>query len=519
MRLLQKCFFQKVYISLSEEDDFDIVPDDEVAAPRSTLLWVSILAIVALFAFGVGAAFMILTDRMGTDSPTATPTVDLAVVSATQVAALTGTVTITQSLPITVTGTPTATATLTGTVTPTPTATPFCNKQVDILFQPLYDQTQLGCPTSDAATIWSAYQAFERGSMLWRSDTDTSYVFYSSGGWFPIELGWDGGPARDRGAPPPGLQVPERGFGYVWSLDDAIFNGLGWARDHEKGFCALVQNFERGYILRSSEVTSCTPENLYNFATSGDWTPLLFVAVDDSQWRNVPSPTAPADQGGERPSTGVTRPAPNGIFDAVNATGYTIDSNFDEWPGTWMPLNAIILGADNHSGPGDLSGSFQVGWNANGLLIAIRVNDDIYRAGPAGSDLWQGDSIEIQFDRQLAEDINSTKADADDYQVGIAFDNNISATRGYLWLPFANEQELALPSAVKLSGQGYQLEALIPWYVFDMDSPSTERAYGFNISIDDNDSAGAAQETVISASPVRTTHDNPTEWGTLRLLP
>lgn len=504
---------------MSEDDDFDIVPDEEEVARRSTWLWVSIVAVVALFAFGVGAAFMIMTNRLGSDSSTPTPTVDLAVESATQVAVVTGTVTITQNLPITVTGTPTATPTLTTTVTPTPTATPFCSQQVEPLFVPLFDQAQLGCPTSNAATIWSAYQAFERGSMLWRSDTDTSYVFYDSGGWSPIELGWDGGPARDRGTPPPGLQTPQRGFGYVWSLDENIFNGLGWARDQEKGFCALVQPFERGFILRSSEVTSCTPENLYNFATAGDWTPLLYVAVEDAQWRNVPSPTRAADQGGERPAAGITRPAPNGIYDAINATGYTIDGDFDEWPGAWMPLNAIILGANNHSGPGDLSGNFQVGWNANGLLLAIRVNDDIYSPGPAGSNLWQGDSIEIQFDRQLAEDINTTQADADDYQVGIAFDNNISATRGYLWLPFANEQELALPSAVKLSGQGYQLEALIPWYVFDMDTPSTDRAYGFNVSINDNDADGRAQETVISSSPVRTTHDNPTEWGTLRLLP
>ena len=68
--------------------------------------------------------------------------------------------------------------------------------------------------------------------------------------------------------------------------------------------------------------------------------------------------------------------------------------------------------------------------------------------------------------------------------------------------------------------QGYHLEVLIPWYVFEMEgNVSTDRAYGFNLSVNDNDSEGSAQETVLSASPARTTHDNPTEWGTLRLLP
>jgi hypothetical protein len=502
-----------------EAEDFDIVPDeDEIGGPRSNWVWVGVTAVVALFAFGVGAAFIILSNRMGPATPDPTPTPNLAVVSPTQVALITATVTITPNATITLSGTPTGTPTVT--VTPSPTATPFCSQQVEGLFVPLFDQAQFGCATGPANIVWAAYQPFERGSMLWRSDRDTSYVFYSSGNWFPIEIGWDGGPSADRGAPPPGLQAPQRGFGYVWSTNDEIFNGLGWALDQERGFCALVQDFERGYILRSADVPSCTAENLYNFATASDWTPLLFAAGGDNVWRNIPSTAIPATEGGERPAAGISRPAPNGIFDAIRAEGFTLDADFSEWPGTWLPVNSLILGAGNHGGPGDLSASFQVGWNANGLVLAVRVNDDLYRPGPDGSDLWQGDSLELQFDRQLAEDLNTTTADADDYQVGIAFDDSLSAIRGYLWLPFARESSLSLPGTVVATEQGYHLEVLIPWYVFEMEgNVSTDRAYGFNLSVNDNDSEGSAQETVLSASPARTTHDNPTEWGTLRLLP
>ena len=499
-------------------------------------MWVSIIVVVALFAFGVGAAFMIMSDRMGGGSPTAAPTRDLAVLPPTQVAIISGTLTLTPNPTVTVSGTPTSTPTLTVTPTPSATVTPACSQQVEAIFQPYFNQEQQGCATTPAAIVWAAYQPFERGSMLWRSDSNTSYVFLSSGNWFPIELGWDGGPAADRGTPPPGLQAPQRGFGYVWSQDDTIFNGLGWARDQEKGFCALVQQFERGFILQSANVNSCTPENLYNFATAGDWTPLLFAAGANDQWRNAPSaqppaPTSaspstqsptppPAQQGSTGPGSSIARPAPNGIFDAHNATGFTVDGNVEEWPNAWIPINAVILGADRIEGPADLSANFQVGWTTNGLMLALRVNDDIYRAGPAGSDLWQGDSIEIQFDRQLAEDFNTTLADADDYQLGIAFDENLATIRGYLWLPYERESEIGIPSALTINAQGYQLEALIPWYVFEMDgAPASDRYYGFNISVNDNDSEAPAQEIVISASPARTTHDNPTEWGTLRILP
>lgn len=512
---------------MAEEDDFDIIQDDEEEGSRSTWLWVIITVVVALFAFGVGAAFMILTDRMGPDEPTPTPS--LAVIAPTSVAAITATTTISTTPTITVTGTPTATPTATGTPTPTPTVA--CPQQIEPQFVPYYDQGQLGCATTEARVIWAAYQPFERGSMLWRSDRDTSYVFYSSGQWFPITQGWDGGPMRERGEPPPGLQAPQRGFGWVWSHDDQIFNGLGWARDQEKGFCALVQDFERGYILRSSSVESCTPENLYNFATAADWAQLMIVAVQDALWTSSPAaptsvstpsappvPTPDAQPGGAPQTGGTMRPPTHGVYDARDATGYTIDGSFEEWPGTWIPMNTIILGVDRHEGPGDLSGNFQVGWNANGLMLAIRVNDDIYRPGPPGSNMWQGDSIEIQFDRDLAGDFDSTSANDDDYQVGLAFDNNLNTTRAYIWLPFSHETELALPSAVRISEQGYQVEMMIPWYVFDITTPATDRAYGFNISVNDNDSEGNNQETVISASPARTTHDNPTEWGTLRLI-
>jgi hypothetical protein len=258
----------------------------------------------------------------------------------------------------------------------------------------------------------------------------------------------------------------------------------------------------------------------------------MIVAVQDSQWRTspagptsvttpVPTPTSQATsaQATALPPDVRVRPPTHGTFDARNATGYVLDGRFEDWPGTWQPMNTVILGVDRHDGPGDLSGNFQVGWNANGLMLAIRVNDDIYRPGPQGSDLWQGDSIEIQFDRQLSEDYDSTVADGDDYQIGIAFDENLTATRAYRWLPLDRFGEVALPSAITISDQGYQLEVMIPWYLFDIQSPDIGRAYGFNISVNDNDSEGNAQETVISASPARTTHDNPTEWGTLRLMP
>ena len=517
----------------NEIDDFDIVQDDEgePGLSRATWVYIIVISVVAIFAFGVGAAFMLLSDRLGPATPAATVTVTpvAGVISPTQVALITATAMITVASTPTPTITATATPSATATLAPTPT--PSCTQQVEEAFVPLYSQAELGCAQSNGNVVWAAWQSFERGSMLWRSDTDTSYVFYGIGAWFPIAEGWDGAPPADRGAPPPNLRAPERGFGYVWGLRDDIFAGLGWATDQERGFCALVQEFENGFMLRSSDVASCTAENLYNHAATGELQPILFAANDNGQWRSVPAtnaptpavpaPDAPVATGGEQPADTLVRPANQGIYAVPRLEGITLDGNFSDWPEDWFPINTLIFGSEQHDGPPDLSANFQLGWNANGLLLAVRVNDDRYRPGPNGSDLWQGDSLEIQFDRLLAEDFTTTQADDDDYQAGIAFDDQLTALRGYLWLNFARETALNYHGTVLRNDRGYQLELIVPWYVFDMEPEdvATNRAYGFNLSVNDNDSDSPAQQSVISASPARVAHDNPVEWGTLQLIP
>jgi len=65
------------------------------------------------------------------------------------------------------------------------------------------------------------------------------------------------------------------------------------------------------------------------------------------------------------------------------------------------------------------------------------------------------------------------------------------------------------------------VEFLLGWDAFGLtpDEIGPGKAYGFNLSVNDNDSDQPTQQTLISASPQRTTYNNPTEWGTLLLGP
>jgi Carbohydrate family 9 binding domain-like len=545
---------------MSNQNDFNILPE-EPGEPRwlsRPWLWVLLIAAIAIFAFAVGMAVSTFSNRVGNDNNTAdalpTPTVivtNAVVPTFTALPSTSPTATLLANIPPTPVGATATALAQAATVAPTPVHATNCPRSVYEALAAAYDANRLGCAVSDAGLVWSAWEAFERGAMFWRSDNNRTYAFFADSSWMPVNEGWNGQAAPSRGDPPPGLLVPERGFGYAWGIRDDFFQRLGWATDQERGFCAVIQNFERGFILQSSTVEFCQ-DNLYNHARAPEWKPLLLIVTNEGSWRNLaagsspgapppvpptanpnlptatpivaatpvplatPLPTATTivDPGAQRP-----RPERNGIFTASSLAPQSIDGSLADWQGNWFPINTVVQGNNNYSGAGDIAGDFQVAWSRDGLYLAVRVRDDLYRAGPTGTDMWQGDSLELHLDRLLALDYDGAIADADDYQLGMSFGPDRNEVRLYRWLPFEKEGPVSGSGVVVAVDQGYDLEILLPWTLFDMGGNETvaNQSFGFNLSISDNDADAPAQETVLSASPARTTYNNPTEWGTLIL--
>lgn len=527
---------------MANPEDFEIIPDEPSEPPspgRSRLwLWVGGAVVLFIFAFAVGVGWATLADRLGPGAATEAP-----VVAVTSQPARTPTVEVTQTgaAPSEQTPTPEVTPSpvpASPTPTPSPTATEppptrVCPVPLDGQFTVLFDPGALGCPTAPTAIVWAAYERFERGAMLWRSDTNLTYILYNDGTWELSNLAWDGREIPTRGEPPPGLYRPERGFGYVWGMRDDVFARLGWATMPEKGFCAAIQSFEQGFALASAAVPSCTPENLYNHVFDPDWRPLLFTLIHGGRWRSAettwipgaapstPSPVAllTATPTATTATDTSTRPVQHGVFTARRGQPIALDGRLDDWSGAWYPISAVVQGREEWTGPSDLSAAFQVMWAPEGLYLAIAVNDDVLRAGPDGSNMWQGDGIEVHFDRLLAEDFFDARANDDDTQIGLTPNATFVYLRGYRWLPPAAEARFDPPGAVTTGPGQYSIEALIPWLYFDI-SPTEllpGMRFGFNVSVNDNDGDVPAQQTVISSSPARTTYNNPTEWGTLVL--
>jgi hypothetical protein len=201
------------------------------------------------------------------------------------------------------TSTPEATATPTQGVTPRPTATrtstpspyPSCSESVDATLALGWEYAKLGCPKAPAAIVWSARQPFEHGEMIWLQDSDWTYgLDYldgtdpQKGSWTTGGRGWrwDGSFENGHGlTPPPGLVEPIRGFGFVWfNYFGGPSSALGWGKDQEKGYCALVQRFDKGMLIQSSPAPGCAGGQ-FNWAANPDFSPIFLALYDDGSWK------------------------------------------------------------------------------------------------------------------------------------------------------------------------------------------------------------------------------------------
>ncbi len=114
---------------------------------------------------------------------------------------------------------------------------------------------QLGCPLGQpplAASVSSAYQGFERGSMLWlQGAPNVIYALSNSGRFrrFDDTFNPNADPFNGGETPPQGLLEPVRGFGKVWRQYPDVRSDLGWALADEAGASATIQHFERGQMV------------------------------------------------------------------------------------------------------------------------------------------------------------------------------------------------------------------------------------------------------------------------------
>jgi hypothetical protein len=137
--------------------------------------------------------------------------------------------------------------------TPRPTPRPLaCATNAGPTFARVWNRDRLGCPRGPETVIWSAYEVFERGWMLWRQDNDEHYAFLGDGAytgyWYPPSEPPDFACTQAQA-----LGRPRRGFSRVWCENPAIRQRIGNALDDEIGSDRSVQEFDNGFMVYIGE--------------------------------------------------------------------------------------------------------------------------------------------------------------------------------------------------------------------------------------------------------------------------
>lgn len=198
----------------------------------------------------------------------------------------------------------------------------------------------------------------------------------------------------------------------------------------------------------------------------------------------------------------------------------TIDAQQDDWPAD-LPhaIDQIVFGQGSWQGTGDQVARFNAMWDAANLYLFVVVEDDLHVQNDAGLTLYRGDSLELQFDADLAGDFSTTSLNSDDYQIGLSPGASRASPEVYFWNPAERRGE---PTGINLATRptdgagGYVVEAAIPWSLFGV-SPSSGSRFGFALNSSDNDSPGTTEQQSMISSVITRTLLNPTTWGTLRL--
>ncbi len=140
---------------------------------------------------------------------------------------------------------------------------------------PFFGQPGEQCPAGPAVQMHAAYEPFENGHMIWRSDRDEIYALFPDGSVFiypgALVATLPDNPVTE--PPPAGRFSPVSGFGRVWGSYEGVRAGLGWALAPESAYTLTAQPI-------SPEIP---PDQITARITSRFDLPLYYMSLPDGR--------------------------------------------------------------------------------------------------------------------------------------------------------------------------------------------------------------------------------------------
>ncbi len=241
-------------------------------------------------------------------------------------------------------------------------------------------------------------------------------------------------------------------------------------------------------------------------------TPIAVVTPTSSTITTPPVPL---------PTGALTRPNANAFTAYRRASPPSIDGNLTDWGSLPYVIGSreyVVYKPENWTDALDQSFTFALAWDDTNLYVAAQVADDAHVQTQQGELIFKGDSLELLLDADLRGDFADQKLSADDFQLGLSPGAlNGDAPEAYLWFPTSRKGSPAgIRLAAQPNGQAYQLEAAIPWALFNV-SPMVGDRFGFALSSSDDDTLDTAEQQSLMASSSTRKLIDPTTWGLLIL--
>lgn len=250
--------------------------------------------------------------------------------------------------------------------------------------------------------------------------------------------------------------------------------------------------------------------------------------ITPSEGEQATATVTPEESGEPSPETSIPEATSSALNSRSNGTPVTaayrngtitVDGDLSEWTSTpYTADETVPYAGSGWSGPSDASATFYLAWDADYLYIGLKRTDDTFVQTSWGRYMYKGDDVEIQLDTDLAGDFYTATMSQDDYQIGLSPGNFGSLDpEVYRWFPRSLEGWInSADIAAEKDGNGYNLEAKIPWSAFGL-APTAGSHFGFALSLSDNDTVGVSTwQSMISNVNTRRATD-PTSWGTLIL--